>query len=388
MSSDHNHDPTKPFNPGPTGRSYDNQIETLADLQRFEASQPDWQIRQNREAAAKARAAAEAARNPGPTGRDTNDDTHGTKFWTDSHGVQHAGPLHPNGSYARGSVHESLQGQQGGFASIRSRTGDSQSLSQATPDSIVFVKGLGEVRMVDAERLGYVSRDGSGGYTTKTDPTSAPAAPPADPAQHREEGQDDGNEEDDIHPDLRVESLDDDAAEGVVAEFADRATQETQTAVIDEMATAGELTEQTAGRVAAEMGLMPEEAEAKMASTRAAFEDQAREAVVDVVGTLVDPQDVLDWLGANDPDRAEQIVKDHIGKRKTSGYREAAQDVLKALPDIVGMDNLMGFDFSDQGVTLSRRKVTGKETLVVETPRGEMSWASALAAGFLKVPGR
>jgi len=381
MSSDHNHDPMRPFNPGPTGRSYDNQIETLADLKRFEASQPDWQIRQNREAAAKARAAAEAARNPGPTGRNANDDTHGTKFWTDSQGVQHAGPLHPNGSYARGGVHDALQGQQGGFTSIRDRSGSMQSVAQMTEDSIVGIAGVGEMTLRSALAAGYVQASGSNGNS------GAPAAPLSPQYAPQDDPQD--AVEPEVHPDLVHEDLKSDAAEEVVAEFADRATQETQTAVIDEMATAGELTEQTAGRVAAEMGLMPEEAEAKMASTRAAFEDQAREAVRDVVGDLVDVDDIFAYYGQKYPEKAQAIVTRHMKSRQTGGYREMATEILETLPDVVGVENLLQYDFSGEGIKLTYEKIGGKDTVVVTTKAGnQMSWSSAVKHGFLKVPGR
>ena len=65
-----------------------------------------------------------------------------------------------------------------------------------------------------------------------------------------------------------------------------------------------------------------------------------------------------------------------------------AQEVFADLPNVVGIENLLEFDFSDQGVTLTKETVVGKETVIVKTPRGSMSWRSAISSGLIKVPGR
>ena len=91
----------------------------------------------------------------------------------------------------------------------------------------------------------------------------------------------------------------------------------------------------------------------------------------------------LDDLLAIQTDVAARAA-DGLGAELAKSDDGAWSEALEALPT----DNLLAYDFSDQGIKLAKKIEHGKEVVVVTTAEGnDMAWRTAVHCGFVTIPG-
>ncbi|RAU22298.1 hypothetical protein CU669_09245 [Paramagnetospirillum kuznetsovii] len=132
-------------------------------------------------------------------------------------------------------------------------------------------------------------------------------------------------------------------------------------------------------QAASQMGKEPAQVRAMVDQVKGAFETQAR-SVVDRAGLHAD--DVFAWASQDQKGRdlMKQAIHDQAIKRTTSGYQKVAQAYLENL-DTINPDALLNAQLGE-GLKV-KRSSNGK--IVLETPKGELEYRSAIKAGLIKI---
>lgn len=140
----------------------------------------------------------------------------------------------------------------------------------------------------------------------------------------RQAEQDQKNWEDDTPP---IERLDDES-ETILTDMVDTVAATERHMAMDAMID-GELSDSIVGTVATHMGILPEEARAKMDHVKAAFEEQAIRAV-ERTG-IPDGRAFFEWLSETDPEGYRNAVRTHVMDGTVEQYAEPAFEYLATI---------------------------------------------------------
>ena len=176
---------------------------------------------------------------------------------------------------------------------------------------------------------------------------------------------------------VKMDSLGEEA-EAEVTQIAQAMRPAQVQAVVNQLAEGKDLPAMAGDAVARALGLAdPAEGNAKIAAIREAFEAQAIDAVN---ATGLDAQEVFHWAYRHAPAEMKNAILMHTGRRSTQGYEAVVREYTANL-DKIDPAAVLGAEFGE-GVKV-RKSSDG--SVVVDTPKGTMSWAFAVKKGVIKV---
>ena len=252
--------------------------------------------------------------------------------------------------------------------------GSPKLLSEATMEDIVNVAGIGEMTLRSALHAGFV-KDG--------DYSDSPRQAPGEGAAARVSGDDQEPQEQEVHPDLAVERMDD-AAETALSELLDGTDRLTAVAAAQELASGAEdFSDAHVESMASQLGVEPDVVREKAARVRAGFTKQAEATVAKELGPIFDAEDFWGWAWQNQPNAMREAVMAQVNQGTTSEYRKIASAYLDNL-DRHDPHAILNADFGP-GVTAKRM---GDDVVIIAngTPMGR--FADLLRAGMIKVSKR
>lgn len=160
----------------------------------------------------------------------------------------------------------------------------------------------------------------------------------------------------------------------------------TQVAAVNEVAAAGEISQNTINALASQMHVEPEQVQGIIEENiRPAFQQQARRAFTKATG-IADSEDggpvldgMVEWLYANKPAEMNAAIKQQLMSRSTAAYAPLAKDAL-ANYDRVDPEGVIDL-VRDSG---GKAHLSDKGEVVVTMKAGEqMTWSSAVRAGVI-----
>ncbi|UHC16313.1 hypothetical protein LRS73_28330 [Methylobacterium currus] len=247
------------------------------------------------------------------------------------------------------------------LSSARTKTG-SPIMGDIKGDDLIRVQGY-EMQVSTAEQLGMISRDASGRYVEVDGGVEAASR---EPEQATVEA-----------PEVAFASP---HAEQNLTELVSATTAGNQIAAMQELINGGEVSTQTLNRAASEAGREPSQMAESLELVKAAFKAQA-DASVAAQG-VEDADALWAWARANRPNDLKQAMNNHGSMRDPRGYAGIAQEYVASVADR-DPSSVLNAEF---GGGISAR-MAGKEVVLSIPGRGEMSYRSALKAGFIKVSG-
>jgi hypothetical protein len=152
-------------------------------------------------------------------------------------------------------------------------------------------------------------------------------------------------------------------------------------AAIEQMVEHGEISEQTMGQLASQLGGHPSQVAAMVDQVRPAFEAQANGAVESVAG--VDPQDVWDWAWEKNPKQMQAAMTSHVNDRTTEAYRQIAREYVANL-DTISPDAILNAEVVGGSV---HRDAQGNVFFQLANGR-LVSWSEAVRTGIMKLERR
>jgi hypothetical protein len=150
---------------------------------------------------------------------------------------------------------------------------------------------------------------------------------------------------------------------------------------IDQLVEHGEISEQTMGQLASQLGGHPSQVAAMIDQVRPAFEAQANRAVESVAG--VDPQDVWAWAWEKNPKQIQAAMASHVNDRTTEAYKQLTRDYVSQL-DTIAPEAIL--DAEVVGGSAARDE---QGRIYFNLPNGRrVSWSEALRTGIMKLERR
>jgi hypothetical protein len=143
-----------------------------------------------------------------------------------------------------------------------------------------------------------------------------------------EQGQEQPNEE--VHPDLQMDLLADEALDRDYSSLVDTTGGIEQMAAIQQIVENGEIDTSTLGALASQLRVEPGQLEARISPIMQAFEQQAR-AVMSEGG--FDSNDVVAFAQRNHPDKLQQAMSRQATMRQTGGYAELRSMYIEGLAE-------------------------------------------------------
>lgn len=151
---------------------------------------------------------------------------------------------------------------------------------------------------------------------------------------------------------------------------------------IDQIIEHGEISEQTMGQLASQLGGHPSQVAAMIDQVRPSFEAQANRAVEAVAGGI-DPQDVWSWAWEKNPKQIQAAMNSHISNRTTEAYKQLTRDYVANL-DTINPDAILNAEVVGGKV---ERDAQGKVFFTLPNGR-RVSWSEAVGTGIMKLERR
>jgi hypothetical protein len=134
-----------------------------------------------------------------------------------------------------------------------------------------------------------------------------------------------------------------------------------------------DVSEHDVGQIAGQLQIEPDAVRSKVATVRAAFEDQARA----MVGPMA--QEIFDYAYAHEPALMTQAIKDHVQNERHDAYDAVTQRFWETLdrrdPDAI---------FTAQNAQVLQPRREGGGVISVMIPGvGRTSWGAAVRGGFI-----
>lgn len=168
--------------------------------------------------------------------------------------------------------------------------------------------------------------------------------------------------------------------EQVITEVATTANPSDVMSVISAVSKGEEPSENALGLIASRMGVEPEQVSEKMATIRAAFEQQALKSV----SSFGMEQDIMAWGYANAPELMQRAIRQHATQRTTAGYQAVAKQFVENL-DRIDPEAVLQAELP-QGWTAKQTK--GGRVVLVSPQGREHSWQALAKSGRLTVSRR
>ncbi|ANY77002.1 hypothetical protein BB934_01195 [Microvirga ossetica] len=183
------------------------------------------------------------------------------------------------------------------------------------PTDIIQIAGT-ETTVANAEALGLVERDQHGRYIATPDgPSRALANEPQEEAPQEDQG----------------EALSDATVEADLAALVQASTASTQFAILGQLVSDGEVNPNTMSRVSSELGIHPQEAEARLGKVIEGFKAQAVSTFHQA--GIEDPEGFISWAQHNRPDDFKAAMHSHGVERTTKAYQPLVSEYLATIAD-------------------------------------------------------
>lgn len=238
-----------------------------------------------------------------------------------------------------------------------------QSPDQVTDNSILTFPDGSQCTARDARNMGWLSSAPS----TSAQPTPTNAAP----TQPFNEGQEPPTEE--VHPDLQVNLLADEAIDRDYSDLVDNTGGIEQHNAIKQIVQNGAIDAGTMGTLASQLRVEPAQLAARVAPIMQAMETQAREVMSE--GGL-DSSEVVAYAQQHSPDKLRLAMNKQATMRQTSGYADIRQDFLESL----GEANPERALTADLGPGITSYKDAKGKVMVRIPGMGDMLWKTAIKA--------
>lgn len=183
-------------------------------------------------------------------------------------------------------------------------------------DTILHFPGQGEVTARDARMLGWF-----------TDATSAPPQPP-NAATQRFFDESQQAPKQDVHPDLQVDLLADEALDRDYSALVDTTGGVEQSAAIQQVVENGEVDPRTLATLADQLRCEPEQLQGRITPIMEAFKAQALEVMSE---GGVNGNAVVAWAQQHKPDAFNRAMQQQGTMRQTGGYAALRTEYLESL---------------------------------------------------------
>jgi hypothetical protein len=222
----------------------------------------------------------------------------------------------------------------------------------------------GETSVQVAESLGLIERDVHGRYVLVPDGEARALA----------------NEQPKETPQEDLGEALSDAVEADFSNLVSGSSASTQFAILGQLVNDGEVNPNTIGRVSSELGIHPEETQARLGKVVESFKGQAvsafRNAGVD------DSDGFVEWCQHNRADAFKEAMQNHVIERTTQVYQPLVQEYLSTIADR-DPEAVVGAQLGDG---ISVRQV-GKTVLLNIQGYGEVDFKTAVREKFITVRG-
>jgi hypothetical protein len=246
---------------------------------------------------------------------------------------------------------------------IRSQAGFPRTLANAAPGDLVRLPNGLETTIENAERLGYIQRNGNSGMIEKAPEVTRP---------------------DDTAEDGRgldgAQAFANRVAEEVLTDIASKTMPGSQTAAVVDVIDKGEITEATIGRLATEYRVEPDVMRGMVSIVREEFVKTASRAMEEA--GVPDPVEAANWLKANKPADYREAIQALTMQRDPSAFRRLGAIFMQ---NGISPADVLGADFGD-GVT-AHRDSTGRVVLSIPG-KGQVAWTEAVRLGLVRVSRR
>ncbi|MET0025917.1 MAG: hypothetical protein ABW085_16835 [Sedimenticola sp.] len=269
-----------------------------------------------------------------------------------------------------------------GVASARSADfGSAQAGASISADSIVDIGGI-QMRVQDAVRAGALAQNPDGSYSDNYKAPQQQTAQQAPPKPNnplrietpRTQQQDQIQQQvDQIPAKARLQG----DAESQFQEFNASLPGEVVQHAMHVMSSGQDLSDTLVGDLASRLHMEPHELRAKIEPIHEAFAIQAGQ---EIASYGLDPEAVREWAQENTPDLMKQASFEHFNLRSTDGYNAVAHEYLKQL-DKVDPDAILNAELGE-GISAT---IGNRGEILLNTPHGQMSWASAISTGLVNV---
>jgi hypothetical protein len=230
-------------------------------------------------------------------------------------------------------------------------------------DTKVHFAGGQSMSIAQARAAGFLPPDWSRPGSGQLPPTNGAPNRPFD------EGQEQPKEE--VHPDLQVHLLANEAIDRDYSALVDSTGGVEQQQAIQQVVENGAIDPRTIGTLASQLRVEPEQLQGRVAPILEAFKQQALEVMGE--GGL-DANAVVAWAQQNKPDQFERAMHQQGTMRRTSGYAELRTEYLASLAEhspSVALNAELG-----SGVTQYQ---DSKGRIIVRLADGnEMEWRTAI----------
>lgn len=256
------------------------------------------------------------------------------------------------------------------FSGARSQEGMPRSHAMMDRDTLIRVGGI-ETTVGDAERMGLVRHDPSKGWM------------PAEGSEGNGEGTQPDKGDDKAAKSEGNQPLDE-KSEAYLSEAFDKANGAAVGAAMD-LIEAGEVSTSRVERLAADLGIEPSEAAARIEHVQAAYLTEAVGAAAKYLGGDAElAAEVLEWAGEAIPGKAQEAALAHFTTGRAD-YSGLVQEWLAALPES-DPETALGATMP-AGCSVYRDSTSG--AVLVRLPHGGVvEWSAAVRGGLLRVAPR
>ncbi|ANY79174.1 hypothetical protein BB934_13915 [Microvirga ossetica] len=172
-----------------------------------------------------------------------------------------------------------------------------------------------EVTVAIAESQGLIEKDVSGRYVLVPDRPSQILAENTPQESPEDQG----------------EALSDAAVEADLAALVQASTSSTQFAILGQLVSDGEVNPNTMSRVSSELGIHPQEAEARLGKVVEGFKAQAISTFHQA--GIEDADEFISWAQQHRPEDFKAAMRNHGVERSTRGYQPLVQEYLSTIAD-------------------------------------------------------
>lgn len=270
----------------------------------------------------------------------------------------------------------------------RNRTsGRPMAAAELTPDSVVNVGGM-ETSVKVAVAMGLIRPAPGGGYEDVAQPPTQTPREAQQPSQAVPENVGAGIDQQkqasvDMSDSGAAESLGNEQAEAFLGQVANAVPPEQINAAMDEVLREGQLSEQSIGRLAAALGVSPEEAMAQAENLGQAYDGMIHRAVASVgIADEELQQDFMRWLAQTHPREADQALKALWRTNSTKAFRDLGKQFMRDL-DVYDLDLVLEIA-RNSGI---RAFEDHHGRVVLDVPgMGEVRWNVAMGQGLIPAP--
>ncbi|WP_404292409.1 hypothetical protein ACD578_08935 [Microvirga sp. RSM25] len=231
------------------------------------------------------------------------------------------------------------------------------------PNDILQIAGM-EVTVAIAESQGLIEKDVSGRYVLVPDRPSQILAENTPQESLEDQG----------------EALSDAAVEADFAALVQASTASTQFAILGQVVNEGEVNPNTMHRVSSELGIHPQEAEARLGKVMEGFKAQAISTFHQA--GIEDPDGFVAWAQHNHPGDFKAAMHSHGVERSTKAYQPLTQEYLSTIadrdPEAI-LEAQLG-----QGITATKQ---GNTVILTIPGVGQVDYKTAVREGLISVRG-